>query len=92
MIVVKVEMWPNGDESRAVEFGRMVIINQEQTTIKSQGHYGDYKVELRGGVYGRTDLYQKLWKRGKVEGFPRKTRGLWDLMFVALRGLVGRRN
>ncbi len=30
--------------------------------------------------------------RGRVEGFPRKERGAWDLIYRALAQLVGERN
>ncbi len=92
MIVVKVEMWPGGDELRAKEFARMIVSNQMKTTLESKGELGDYAVELRGGVYGRPDLYGKVWKKVKITGFNRKAKGLWDLLFVGLLAAVGDRN
>jgi hypothetical protein len=92
MIVLKVEMWPGGDETRAIEFGRAYIANQVKTTVTSAGALGDYSVELRGGVYNRLDLLNRTWKRGSVTGFDRVRRGAWDLIYQALRATVGVRS
>lgn len=92
MIVIKVEMWPGGNESRAKEFARMKIANKVKTTVSSGGELGDYDVELLGGVYGRDDLLSKVWKRGAVAGVNRRTRGAWDLILLALQATVGKRN
>jgi len=92
VIVVKLEMWPGGKAERAVEFGRMLIMNQMTTTQETRGELGDYLAEARGGVYGRPDLMNRVWKSGQVRRFNRKTRGAWDLLYLALRGLVGDRN
>lgn len=55
MIVIKVEMWPLGDESKAVGFSKAYISNQIVTTVKTDGTRGDYSVKLMGGVWGRPD-------------------------------------
>lgn len=34
----------------------------------------------------------ETWKRGKVTRFNRRTRGPWDLVYLALRAVVGGRN
>jgi len=93
MIVIKVEMWPGGDESRAQEFARAEINNTVRTTVQSSGDLGDYEVRLWGGVYGG-HYWPKgnTWRTGNVQGFNRTTRGLWDLLFCALRNIVGERN
>lgn len=92
MIVVKIEMWPRGDESRAVEFARAVITNQVDKTLATGGARGDYDVELKGGVYGRENPLKGVWKRGKVVGFDRMKRGVWDLLYQALANTVGGRS
>jgi len=92
MIVVKVEMWPGGDEARASELARAYIANQVTTTVETRGAAGDYSVELRGGVYGRPDLLKRVWKKGTVLGFDRVKRGTWDLLFQALKNTIGGRN
>lgn len=35
---------------------------------------------------------KQTWKRGKVTGFDRKRRGVWDLFYIALRNILGDRN
>lgn len=44
MIVVKVELWPNGSEARAREIGRMEIEN-----VAGPLATGDYRVEVPPG-------------------------------------------
>ena len=34
----------------------------------------------------------ETWKRGEVRGFPRLRLGVWDLLYCALREIVGGRN
>ena len=89
MIVIRIEMWPQGDKTRAVEFGRAYITNQATTTQVSGGSLGDYAVVLHGGVYGKS---LQVWKRGVVTGFNRRTRGAWDLLLLALQNTIGNRN
>ena len=88
MIVVKLEMWPGGDESKAVEFGRAYITNQLVTSVQSGGQQGDYQVKLYGGVYGRRDLLKRLWKKASVDGFDRVRMGAWDLLYLALKAAL----
>jgi hypothetical protein len=92
MIVVKVEMWPGGDERRAEEFSRAYIANEVTTTVSTQGRQGTYTVRLMGGIWGRPDCLKRTWKMGKVEGFDRVKQGVWDLIYLALRDTVGYRN
>lgn len=88
MIVVKVEMWPGGDESRAVEFGRMEIVNDETKTLATSGVQGDYNVTIKGGSYGLVSRYKKVWKMTKVVGFDRNRFGVWHLVRKALQSCV----
>jgi hypothetical protein len=39
--------------------------------------------------WGRPD---QVWKKGEVKGFPRTRLGAWDLLYLALRNIVGSRN
>jgi hypothetical protein len=65
MVVVKIEIWPCGDESKAREIGRMNIIND----ATGDNTIGNYKYELlHGGIYqGRAGFY----KEGRIVGFLR---------------------
>lgn len=66
MVVVKIEIWPLGNEKKAREIGRMQISNDGTGTSAK----GDYDVEvLHGGsFYGKPGFY----RTGRVEGFLRR--------------------
>jgi hypothetical protein len=78
MIVVKVEMWPKGDEKRAREIGRAHIAN-----VGGDGERADYDVKLLKSAKYSQHNAGKVYKRGRVEGF-RRHRGPWPLLFLAL--------
>ena len=82
MIVVKVELWPHGDESHARSLGFAEIANDGSGDLQT----GNYEVRLFqwGSV-------RRLWKKGTVSGFDRKRHGPWDLLALALAAIVGRR-
>lgn len=87
MIVVKLELWPGGDESRAVDLGKAIIANASGLADLS-----GYEVRLlKGEAYSRRpgDLY----KAGRVPAFPRKDKrwGPWELLALALEATVGER-
>lgn len=92
MIVIKVEMWPGGDESKAEEFSRAYIDNRVVTTLRTGGTHGDYHAKFMGGIWGRPDCARRIWKTSTVSGFNRTTRGVWDLIYLALKAAVGTRN
>jgi hypothetical protein len=46
---------------------------------------GDYRIEL-------CDAAGRKWKTGGIGGFPRRRLLAWDLLYRALRKLVGNRN
>lgn len=60
MVVVKIELWPRGDERQAREIGRVRITNDG--TGDSQ--YGNYDAELAHA--GRYAGRPGVWKRGRV--------------------------
>jgi hypothetical protein len=88
MLVIKIEMWPGGDSSRAVEFARGYIANQVSTTAATNGARGDYSVDLRGGVYGRQDLAHQVWRKSRVLGFDRQRCGAWHLLMLAIQACL----
>jgi len=90
MLVVKIEMWPGGDESKAYEHSRAYISNDIKTTLKTGGEYGSYNVKfMQSHKFNPT----KIWKRGKAERIHRTRRGIWDVLYVALRSAgLERRN
>lgn len=91
MIVIKVELWKGGDPTRVEDLGSARITNTGDTSSNTAGAIGDYRVELLTGArYSRTP--GRIWKFGTVTGFPRQGLGPWDLLYRALRDLVGYRN
>jgi hypothetical protein len=63
--------------------GTAIIANDGKGTDTS----GDYTVSLSTRGWNA-----RPWKSGRVEGFPRKRLGGWDLLYRALREIVGERN
>jgi hypothetical protein len=82
MLVVKVEMWPGGNPEKAYEMTRAYIANDVKTTNETKGEYGTYNARFMQSVRFSPD---KVWKRGKAEHIHRRRRGIWDILFVALR-------
>lgn len=86
MIVVKVELWPGGDEEHAIDLGRAQIVNDLQGSLASGLRGGDYHIRIeKGAMYSRRP--GEVWKKGRVEGFPRQSKrvGPWELLFLALK-------
>lgn len=84
MIVVRIELWPKGDESRKREIGVGHITNVGGTAAR-----GDYKVKLlKSPEYAKRD---GIWRSGEVHRFPRggKVFGPWDLLLLALSAALG---
>ena len=65
MVVVKIELWPNGDKEKARTLGAMTISN-DGTGDASSGNY-DVGVCHGGSYFGKPGL----WKRGRVRSFRR---------------------
>lgn len=85
MIVVKVEMWPQGDESRKYPLGRTYIYNAGGTAKRA-----DYEVRVcRKGSYDvrPRDLVEGngFTRVGNVKDWPRKSYNIWRLILRALR-------
>jgi hypothetical protein len=81
MLVVRIELWPHGDVTRRKTLATGFIANTGTGTPAR----GNYRVVLK-------DALGRPWRRGTVEGFPRKRLLAWDLLFRALGNLVGERN
>jgi len=81
MLRITIELVPLGMESRAKVIATGTIANTGTGTLAC----GDYRIELR-------DAAGRKWKSGHIEGFPRTRLLAWDLLYRALRKLVGTRN
>jgi len=83
MIRITVELLPAGSEKLKRHLGTAEISNDGTGSHA----VGNYDVRLsKWGAPGTT------WKRGKVMDFYRRRRGPWDLLYLALRAIVGSRN
>ena len=71
MLVVKIELWPYGNENEKEELGRMEIINDGSGTLRR----GNYDVRVC-----RKDNYDKYVREGRVEGYARKSYSVWELV------------
>jgi hypothetical protein len=80
MIYIKVELWPFGDKTKAKSLGEMYVANVGGTSTR-----GVYKSLLK-------DSKGRAFRKGEVTDFPRKRLGAFDLMYRALKNMVGDRN
>lgn len=89
MIVVTVHYWHKGNpadpESRELGLARITA-----ATAADAGDVSDYRVELFDGPADRRSA--NPWKACTVAAFPRLKLRHWDLIYRALRDLVGLRN
>jgi hypothetical protein len=81
MLDVKITLHRGGMSGPQKDLGTAVIIND----LSSAGpETGNYEILLYDG--------KKLWKRCKVKDFPRQKLKAWDLLYRALKEMVGDRN
>lgn len=83
MIRVTIELLPHGSELHKRHMGTAIISNDGTGDWES----GNYKVTL--SKWGKPKV---TWKKGTITDFDRKKRGPWDLLYLALHGIVGGRN
>lgn len=85
MIVIKLEMWPGGDESEMYPLGRAYIDNISPDY--SDPRRGDYRVRIcRKGHYNYMSVSRgKYLRRGEVHDYPRLSYSVWRLIIRALR-------
>lgn len=82
MIVVKIELWPQGDASRMHELGRTYIWNDATTGDPARGNYG--VAVCRRGVFGWPNALNSATRRGEVRDYPRLSYNVWRLIIRAL--------
>ena len=89
MLVVKIEIWPFGQESKKRELGRMSIANDGTGGVQT----GNYNAKIfKSMEYSEKALSTSVWKKGRVEDFPRLRLGPWDLLLRSLFVCIGKRN
>jgi len=90
MLVIKIELWPFGQESNKRELGRTYIYNNGEGTSE----IGEYEVRVcrnkhKGGEYGpptKELLYdgKGASRTGEVKNYPRKRLNVWQLVIRSL--------
>ena len=89
MVRVTVELLPFGREND--EKGKSIIKHLGTCRIVNDGtrshDRGNYKVTL-----STFHSPKQVWKKGEVKDFLRIERGPWDLLYLALKDTVGKRN
>ncbi len=88
MLVIKIELWPFGQESKKQELGRAHIINDGTGTLD----IGNYEVKLfKSEEYSKNNA-GKIYKKGEVLGFKRLTGSPWQLLKLALENVLNKKN
>jgi hypothetical protein len=83
MLRVTIELLPFGSENQKRTLGAIEIVNDGTGDVNT----GHYDVTIFKWGEGR-----RVWRRGRVEAFPRRRLGPHDLLYRALAATVGGRN
>ena len=84
MLVVRIELH-SANTGRVTEIGKMLIGNDESAVVPG---YGNYNVVLcRVGSHATSNKRRRL---GRVEGYPRETANIWDLISRAIASVLPR--
>lgn len=90
MIVVNIEVWPRGDESKKYPIAKAFIANEGTTTEKTAGEYGSYTAKF---MQSEQFNPHKVWKVGVADRVHRRNRGVWDILYLCLKSAgMDRRN
>lgn len=80
MLVIRMEIWPQGNEQKKETVATATIINDGSGDDRT----GNYDVTLYNG--------KRRWKTSRVESFPRKKLIGWDILARALHDMLAKRN
>lgn len=79
MIVINIELWPLGREEKKKHLGTIKITNDGTGTQE----WGNYDVTL-----SRKGSPNSVLRKGRVEGFKRLKYGAYELLGLALNGIL----
>lgn len=79
MIVVKIEIWPFGNESKSEELGRIHIVNDGSSDSSFKGSYDVYAGDPH-------THFEDAFDSSRVEGYDRDL-GFWLLFKQAIKAL-----
>ncbi len=82
MLRITIELLPKGEEAKSRHLGTIYISNVGGTPTR-----GDYRFRL-----SKRGKPNQVWKKGAITDFPRRRLGAYDLLYRALRAVVGERN
>lgn len=86
MLRVAIELWPGGDRQNRREIGVAHIALEGLSADRSRG---DYRVQIARARRNAKRLSR--WRSGETRNFPRLRLNAWDLVYRALRDVVGER-
>ena len=75
MIKITVEVIPFGVEKWKKKVGEMTIANDGT----GSGSRGNYKYNM--------STKNRIWRKGRIEDFPRLSCSVWNLIYRVLRGV-----
>lgn len=86
MIVVKLEMWPQGDQAKAYSLGRIFLWNKVKTTVKNpkRGDY-EYAVMHKSAKDTVHPNLGKVVRTGVIKDYPRLSYTVWKLILLCLK-------
>ena len=73
MLRITIELLPGGNKSKAKVLAEGIITNLGTSKGEQTGDY-KYKFKQKG----------RIWREGKLMGFPRKKYGIWALLYSIL--------
>jgi len=79
MLVVKIELWPGGDERRARELGRLHITNDGGSSSDRRGNYVAHLM--------RRGTQKTVQRTAEVLDYPRLSYPVWKLVRKVLEAL-----
>lgn len=82
MLVVRIELWPQGNKKSARLIEQIVIAN-----VGGTQELGDYDVWL--GLHDPHVMAESDWADGEVKAHPRLTESVWSLVKKAIDSLGG---
>jgi hypothetical protein len=80
MLVLRLELWPHGDPTKAQTLGILHVINDGTGDVKK----GNYNIRAWG-----KRLNGKPWKTGHINNWPRLRYHGWHLIKECLNSILG---
>ena len=83
MIVIRIELWPHGDMSKARILGTGIIANTGQGT----NEVGQYKA-----FFDSMGPSGPQHREARIGRFKRQEKDSWELLYLALKKIFGKKN